>query len=157
MSGATDYCVTAFVTKKLTSDELRNHYVRSFDQAFALAARHDCESAADIDVVETGGAFQTQTSFSIPAPQRGRFGGNPPALNAQKSFVSLRCGIGITNPAGAYPGKLSVGTAGFFMQDDDDNFYVVSNNHVIGGSNTASAGTWWFNRERWTSRLRSWP
>ena len=84
LSGATDYCVTAFVTKKLTSDELRNHYVRSFYQAFALAARHDCESAADIDVVETGGAFQTQTSFSIPAPQRGRFGGNPPALNAQK-------------------------------------------------------------------------
>jgi hypothetical protein len=68
------------------------------------------------------------------------YGGNPPVLNAQKPFDSLRCGIGITNPTGEYPGRISVGTAGFYMEDDNGNLYVVSNNHVIGRANAAVPG-----------------
>ena len=140
LSGTTDYCVTAFVTKKLTQDELQHQNVRSFEYAFQNATRHRAENDADLDVVEIGRSFELQNSFVVPSPQRGLYGGNPPALNAQKSFTSLRCGIGITNPVGRYPTGLSVGTAGFYMRDDNGKTYVVSNNHVIGGSNSASPG-----------------
>ncbi len=67
-------------------------------------------------------------------------GGNPPALNAQKWFSSLRSGIGITNPKGAYPNFLSVGTLGFFLRSDAGDTYLVSNNHVIGRVNDAISG-----------------
>jgi hypothetical protein len=137
LEGADDFCVTAFVSKKLTSQEMDERGVRSFEKAYSAAAGRREQRETDMDVIETGGNFQTQPSAS---PQRGQYGGNPPALNAQKPFRSLRCGIGVTNPVGSYPNGLSVGTAGFYMTDDDKNIYLVSNNHVIGGSNSASPG-----------------
>ncbi len=140
LSAASEYCVTAFVTRKLTRDELQSQGVQPFDQAFQAAAGDSPNRKDDLDVVESGGGFEIQSPYDIPSPQRGKYGGMPPILNAQRSFTSLRCGIGITNPVGAYPTILSVGTAGFFMWDDQDNLYVVSNNHVIGGSNSAAPG-----------------
>ena len=136
-----DFCVTAFVTKKLTRKELQRQGVQSFDEAFEAAVEKSPSSKKEsLDVVETRGAFRPQTPLIVPFPQRGRYGGDPPVLNAQRWFFALRCGIGITNPMGTYPQGLSVGTAGFFMRDDEGNRYVVSNNHVIGRSNSACAG-----------------
>ena len=140
LSGTTDFCVTAFVTQKLTDDELNEQSTHSFERAFTSAMGHPPERETDIDVVDIGGSFALQNAFVVPSLHRGRHGGSPLALNAQKPFASLRCGIGITNPVGAYPHSLSVGTAGFYMKDDSGNIYVVSNNHVIGGSNAASLG-----------------
>lgn len=77
---------------------------------------------------------------NAPQSRRGRLGGQPPELNAQKWFQQLRCGIGIPNPTNEYPSGLSVGTAGFYMTDDNDNLSVVSNNQVIGRSNAAANG-----------------
>ena len=140
ITGATDFCVTAFVTQKLTDNELNNQSTHSFEHAFTSTMGRPPARETDIDVVDIGGSFALQNTFVVPTLHRGRHGGNPPALNAQKSFASLRCGIGITNPVGAYPQGLSVGTAGFYMKDDNDNIYLVSNNHVIGGSNAAAPG-----------------
>ncbi len=143
LDGSNEYCLTAFVSKKFTSAELQVENIVAFNQA-AIASldrpndlNFEIDPAVDTDVVEIGDAFE------LMVQQRGKYGGNPPALNAQKPFQTLRCGIGITNPVvDSYPSGLSVGTAGFYMRDDNDepNHYVVSNNHVIGGSNMASIG-----------------
>lgn len=140
LSPGADLCITAFVDSKLTESDLRTNNITPFAEAFANAIpdqRQRDISEFDVDVVEVRGPFETLAPTALP--MRGRYGGNPPALNAQKAFDSLRCGIGITNPNG-YPKALSVGTAGFYLRDDAESVYVVSNNHVIGGSNNGQRG-----------------
>lgn len=134
--GQGEWCVTAFVSEKLTIQQLQQDEIRPFDQAVTAALKHTDLPLDEVvtDVVATG-PFEL-----LQAPHRGKYGGNPPALNAQRPFRSLRCGIGLTNPEStSYPQGLSVGTAGFYMTDDDD-VYVVSNNHVIAGSNSGVQG-----------------
>lgn len=138
LTGATDFCVTAYVEKKLTSKQMRARGIESFNDAYSAVLGVKKPAKTEIDVVESPGAFRPRPGLRIPRPQRGVYGGNPPVLNAQKPFGALRCGIGITNPTNEYPNAVSVGTAGFYMEDDDGNLYVVSNNHVIGRSNDAA-------------------
>ncbi len=138
LAGATDFCVTAYVEKKLTSQQLKARGIESFAAAYSSVVGGRKPLKTEIDVVESPGAFRPRPGLRIPRAQRGVFGGNPPVLNAQKPFGALRCGIGITNPTNEYPDSVSVGTAGFYMEDDDGNLYVVSNNHVIGRSNDAA-------------------
>jgi S1-C subfamily serine protease len=128
-----DFAVTAFVPRKLSKNELRKVGIEPFDRVFAHAVGTAAAKAIDLDVVESGTAFHPQSFLSVPAPLRGLYGGPPPALDSQKYFHALRCGIGITNPVKDYPDRLSVGTLGFFLRDDKD-AYLVSNNHVLGKS-----------------------
>lgn len=134
-----DFCVTAYVDKKLSAKEMKARGVEPFDTCYAQASGIGKAPRIDTDVVECESGF-SPLPLQTSVPQRGPFGGNPPTQNAQKYFHTLRCGIGITNPAGAYPDSLSVGTAGFYMKDEEGTRYVVSNNHVIGGSNNAKRG-----------------
>lgn len=134
-----DFCVTALVREKLTSTELQKRKLRAFDSVYA-ASVGSTPASCEIDVVECGGPLDPQIGLQVPSAQRGLYGGNPPALNAQKDFRTLRCGIGITNPHGAYPNSLSAGTLGFFVRDDSGETYLVSNNHVIGRLNNAQNG-----------------
>jgi hypothetical protein len=136
---AVDWSITAFVDKKMTSNELKSSGMNSFASTFSAIANTQ-PGQRDIDVVETSGAMETMPATRVPAKQRGRFGGPPPALNAQKRFQQLRTGIGVTNPTGEYPSSLSVGTAGFYMTNSANELFLVSNNHVIGRSNDASIG-----------------
>jgi S1-C subfamily serine protease len=130
---AKDFTVTAFVPHKLSRSELKKASVDPFEHVFAHAVGGPAPKHVDINVVESGTAFYPQGVLLVPAPLRGLFGGPPPALDSQKYFHALRCGIGIANPVGEYPGLLSVGTLGFFLRDAKDT-YLVSNNHVIGKS-----------------------
>jgi hypothetical protein len=130
-----EFSVTAFVKNKHTKKELRSRGVEPFDKLFERTVAGPPPARTDIDVVECGSAFEPL----LPAPRRGLYGGNPPVLNAQKWFSTLRSGIGITNPTGNYPRGLSVGTLGFFVEGGSKR-YLVSNNHVIGRSNEAKAG-----------------
>ena len=135
--GQGEWCVTAFVSEKLTIQQLQQHNVCPFDQAVTAALQHTHVPLDNVvtDVV-VGGPFAL-----LQAPQRGQYGGNPPALNAQRPFRALRCGIGLTNPeTTGYPRRLSVGTAGFYLTDDEGHTYVVSNSHVIAGSNRGKPG-----------------
>lgn len=139
--GAKDFCVTAFVERKLTETELEARGGLAFNRAFAHAADLlEPPPMESVDVVETGTVFATQPGLSVPVTQRGQFGGNPPDLDAQKRFESIRIGIGVANPVNEYPSSLSVGTAGFYMTDDTGTRYLVSNNHVIGKSNSGTTG-----------------
>jgi hypothetical protein len=140
LNRAESFCVTAFVKEKLTATKLKERHVAKFAHTFAAVTRQGAPAAADIDVVECGSAFVPQIGLSVPTPQRGRYGGPSPICDSQKWFRALRCGIGITNPTGEYPERLSVGTAGFYLVDGEGRQYVVSNNHVIGRSNAASPG-----------------
>jgi hypothetical protein len=124
---AKDFTVTAFVPQKLSKAELKKAKVAPFDTVFAHAIGGPTPKHVDINVVESGTPFQPQGRFIVPAPLRGLYGRPPPVLDSQKDFLSLRCGIGITNPVGDYPGLLSVGTLGFFIRDGKDT-YLVSNN-----------------------------
>ena len=135
-----EFCVTAFVSRKLTPSELETQHIQSFDRVYAAATGASSPESSELDVIETGDVFRVQPRSGADTPQRGPHGGNPPALNTQKPFRSLRVGIGVTNPVSSYPAGLSVGTAGFYMRDDNGNLYLVSNNHVIGDSNNASIG-----------------
>lgn len=135
---ASDFSVTAFVDRKLSGKELKSQGMSSFQSSFKQVCGKT-PGKRDIDVVETSGAMEP-LGLNVSSAQRGKYGGQPPALNAQKRFESLRCGIGVTNPTNEYPNNLSVGTAGFYMTDDDDHLYLVSNNHVIGRSNAAAIG-----------------
>ena len=131
-----EFSVTAFVRKKRTKKELKSRGVEPFDKLFTKTVAGPPPAKTDHDVVECGSAFEPL----MPAPRRGLYGGNPPVLNAQKWFSALRSGIGITNPTGAYPRGLSVGTLGFFLERPGGKRYLVSNNHVIGRSNEAKSG-----------------
>ena len=138
--GAKEYRIDAFVPKKLSQEELEESNIQSFEAFFAQSVGESPPPSPEINVVEVGGDFQPLIGLGVPAPLRGLHGGNPPALNAQKWFSSLRSGIGITNPKGAYPNFLSVGTLGFFLRSDAGDTYLVSNNHVIGRVNDAISG-----------------
>jgi hypothetical protein len=140
LAGATQFCVTAYVDQKLTSKQMKARGIEAFDSVYSAVLEKKKPSKTEIDVVESPGAFRPRAGLKVPQAQRGLYGGNPPVLNAQKPFDALRCGIGITNPTGEYPGRISVGTAGFYMEDDNGNLYVVSNNHVIGRANDAVPG-----------------
>ncbi|WP_339735200.1 hypothetical protein [uncultured Gimesia sp.] len=139
LAQATDFCVTAYVDHKLTATQLRTRGISTFAASFSSISGVEAGSQ-DIDVVETTGAIEPMPGLRTPIAQRGRYGGPPPALNAQKRFQQLRCGIGVTNPTNEYPNFLSVGTAGFYMTDDAGYLFLVSNNHVIGRSNAAVNG-----------------
>ena len=130
---AKDYTVTGFVPRKLSKNELKKANVKPFNGACASAVGAPMPKGVDIDIVESGTAFQPLVQFAVPGPVRGLYGWPPPVLDSQKYFKSLRTGIGIANPVGDYPGLLSVGTLGFFLRDEA-NAYLVSNNHVIGKS-----------------------
>ena len=135
VAGAHDFSVTAFVEEKLSQEQLQTRDIEGFDRvAMHAVARQTGRplTRGDIDVVETAGPMRPIAGLSVPAAQRGTHQGNPPALNAQKWFHSLRIGVGITNPQGEYPHSHSVGSIGFFLRDIDGNTYLVSNNHVIG-------------------------
>lgn len=139
---STEFSVTAYVREKRTERDLERASVRSFS-ALVQDASEDkgLFSRSDIDVVECGSAFEVQDSIRVAAAQRGVHGGPIPDFNSQREFQELRAGIGITNPVGAYPNGLSVGTLGFFVVDEEtDEHFLVSNNHVIGGSNAATVG-----------------
>jgi hypothetical protein len=138
--GATDFSIVGFVPRKLKANALTKRNLRPFDKVYSATPGAPVPSPTDLDVIESGTAFEPLIEFTVPTPLRGQYGGIPPLLNAQKWFASLRVGIGVTNPANAYPASLSAGTAGFYMQDDDGNTYLVSNNHVIGRSNNAATG-----------------
>lgn len=131
-----EFCVTAYVTKKLSKQQLKAQGIQPFHNLYAQLAGKP-RSKVDIDVVETKSDIKP-LNIRVPKAQRGLFGGNPPALNAQKMFNTLRVGIGVTNPTNEYPNVLSVGTVGFYMVDGNGFVYLVSNNHVIGRSNDAA-------------------
>ena len=136
--GATDYAVTASVPRKLPKAELRRRDLQPFEKVFAAAVGKRAAVNVDIQIVETGGPFEPQVGLVVPIALRGVYGGNPAVVDTQKHFASLRTGIGITNPVGAYPGLLSVGTLGFCVRDGGGTEYLVSNNHVIAHVNAAS-------------------
>jgi len=137
---STDFCITAVVQRKMTSTELQDSNIEPFEVVSANCVGAALQPALELDVVESGGPLDPQPGLHVPTAQRGRHGGNPPALNAQKDFQTLRCGIGITNPVDSYPHGLSVGTLGFFVRDEDGDAHLVSNNHVIGRLNDADNG-----------------
>lgn len=137
---ADDFCVTAFVKEKLTSSTLKDRAMLRFSETFAAVTDRREPEPTEIDVVECGSAFVPYVGLSVPKPHRGRFGGPLPVCDSQRWFSALRCGIGIANPTGEYPGRLGVGTAGFYMRDGGGRKYLVSNNHVIGRTNAALPG-----------------
>lgn len=136
------FCITGFVEKKLPEKAIKAQGMPLFATAAASAAglKHPKDLQFEIDVVETGAPFTALPGLKVPHAQRGLHGGAPPILDLQKRFHALRSGIGITNPQGAYPGTLSVGTLGFFVVDDQGRTYLVSNNHVIANENNAKKG-----------------
>lgn len=145
-----DLCLTAFVDRKLSTRELGKRGVTPFDKAITRAVvppsvKPFVEPTPEdlvLDVVECGSAFAPEPGLRVPASQRGVYGGQPPVLDAQRLFRTLRVGIGITNPAG-YPDAASVGTIGFFVRDPKAKKarpFLVTNNHVIGRANDAKAG-----------------
>ena len=81
-----DFCVTAFVKQRMTLDALKEQGIRRFERTYASAAGIADEDVPkdDIDIVETGTPFEPFPHLSVPSTQRGLYGGNPPALNAQK-------------------------------------------------------------------------
>lgn len=146
IAGATKFALTVFVPRKLSTTELQLFKVRPAVELFSAVAGPTVAPLEpdDLDVVESGTMFAPRQLFltppglSVPAPQRGVYGGLPATLDTQKWFAALRLGISITNPVGQYPNSLSVGTLGFCMRDDAGNRYLISSNHVIGGSNAAT-------------------
>jgi hypothetical protein len=111
------FCITAFVIKKLSDQELAARGLADvrgpLEQALwsAVGTFSPIRSDDDIDVVEIGDAFRT-----IPFPYVGSEHGKLSSLNTQKWFDVLRPGIGISNPH-SYPAGLSAGTLGFFVED----------------------------------------
>ncbi|WP_406697340.1 hypothetical protein V5E97_00695 [Singulisphaera sp. Ch08] len=140
LSKATDYCISAYVPEKLTKAQLKNRDLVAFDQSVALAAGAPALERIELNVIESGSDFTPRQTLSAPAAFRGQYGGQTPAIDTQKYFDQLRCGIGITNPTDEYPGQLSVGTLGFFVRDGHQQLYLVSNSHVIGRSGNAVEG-----------------
>ena len=140
LSEATDFCITAYVPEKLTMAQLKFRNVTSFDRSLAAAAGDQMPEGVVLDVVESGSDFAPRQSLSAPSALRGQRGGPMPTIDMQKFFQHLRCGIGITNPTGEYPNRLSVGTLGFFVRDGHQKLYLVSNSHVIGRSGLAAEG-----------------
>ncbi len=135
------FCLTAFVERKLTSQQLKSRALTSFARCVSsLSAQTAAARDFELDVVETGSMFSAKPRLSVDRSQRGPYGGARPSVDLQKRFTKLRSGIGITNPVGAYPDSLSVGTLGFFVSDAEDQKYLVSNNHVIANENRARVG-----------------
>lgn len=138
-----EWCLVGFVKEKLSKKTIRKKGVSLFSDA-ALACQSQSTikplSESETDIIECGDAFRPMPGLSAPAALRGAFGGAAPAVDLQKRFNALRSGIGITNPEGAYPNSLGVGTLGFFVEDKNDQRYLVSNNHVIAAENAASIG-----------------
>lgn len=136
-----DWCIVGFVKRKIPEKKLTRNNVTAFASvASAASATSPALAAPEMDVVETGGAFSPLPGLSVPIAQRGAYGGPPPSVDFQKRFDALRIGLGITNPVGAYPNSLGVGTLGFFIRDGAGNIHLVSNNHVIGDENGARVG-----------------
>ncbi|MEM9313089.1 MAG: trypsin-like peptidase domain-containing protein [Pseudomonadota bacterium] len=134
-----DWCIVGYVAEKLPEKVLSKRNVTAFSTAATI---DDREALGDheIDVVSCGSSFRAQPGMNVPIAQRGAHGGQPPAVDLQDRFDSIRIGLGITNPVGSYPDSLSVGTLGFCVRDDDGRTYLVSNNHVIGRENKAQIG-----------------
>ena len=140
-AGRDDFVVSGYVPKKLSDADLHNVNIQPVKAVAYTATRGALGSRAaqvlEIEVKESGTAFEILPALTSPARYRGLYGGAPPILNAQKPFAALRSGIGIGNPAcDPYPSAFSVGTLGFYVQDDSGVQYLVSNNHVIAGENS---------------------
>ncbi|HID78411.1 MAG TPA: hypothetical protein EYP56_20770 [Planctomycetaceae bacterium] len=140
LARATRFCVTAYVSRKLSTQELESQGIPSFRALYADAVEGPQPPDDDLDVVESETPFDPLCALRVPRNQRGGFGGPPPAVDTQRWFPSLRCGIGIANPLDGFPESLSAGTAGFYVHDGQGGTYLVSNNHVIGRSNQAARG-----------------
>jgi len=121
-----EFCLVAFVPKELSDDDLEGQGLIDPRDACAElgAAMNQHLDRKDIRVVEVGDVFKA-------GAYTGSDHGNPPIVNTQKWFQTLRPGIGIANPVGTYPAELVGGTAGFFVEDRDHQEYLVSCNHVI--------------------------
>jgi hypothetical protein len=135
------FCVTGFVQRKLTRKQLKARAIPEFSSSFtAISGSRPEQQALEIDVVDAGSTFSATPKLRVDRSQRGPYGGPPPSVDLQKKFEATRGGIGITNPAGAYPEYLSVGTLGFIVCDPQERLYLVSNNHVIANENDARKG-----------------
>src|ERR1700730_8693861 len=137
--GGSEYCITAFVVRKLDPTELS---ARNIPDAYDV-----CNRAAqgrlgrpgglapqDVNVVETGDVFRLDAAYT------GSSHAHPASVNTQKWFAKMRPGIGIANPT-KYPKTLSGGTCGLFAKrknvDGTETVYLVSCNHVIAREKTS--------------------
>ena len=119
------FCITAFVVRKLSLPELYRRGMVPAAQAIAAIAQSSMQiTSQDVNVEETGDEFRLQ-------PYNGSSHANPACLNTQKWFEKLRPGISIANPEQSYPNRLVGGSAGFFVKDGAGTIYLVSCNHVI--------------------------
>jgi hypothetical protein len=124
-----DFCVSAFVERKLSESDLRRKNIREFHELFnQLYGRG---GPTDADVVELGGPLRLH-AFA------GSDHAKPAVVNTQKWFMAPRSGVSICNPTG-YPKTLTCGTLGFVVEEKGDR-YLVSNNHVLARENAASVG-----------------
>ena len=136
-----ELCVTGYVQRKLSKSQLKARGVTEFSESFAaICGSSPTRQQIKVDVVDAGSTFSAAPKLRVDRHQRGSYGGPPPNVDLQKRFEAIRGGIGITNPVGAYPQFLSVGTLGFFVKDDQNRLYLVSNNHVIANENDARVG-----------------
>lgn len=141
MNDDSELCVTGYVRRKLSKSQLKARGVTEFSESFAaICGSSPTRQQIKVDVVDAGSAFSASPKLRVDRRQRGSYGGPPPSVDLQKRFAAIRGGIGITNPVGAYPQFLSVGTLGFFVKDDQNRLYLVSNNHVIANENDARVG-----------------
>lgn len=140
--GRDDFCVTAFVVQKLMPDSLRQRNIEdAYKRCSKVAQRIGIHLRPNDFRVEEAGSnvhLQAITPFHAIYPVRYHAGpisshGLAATVNTQKWFSMLRPGIGIANPAKAYPGTLDAGTIGFFVKRSDapDEVFLVSCNHVI--------------------------
>lgn len=141
-SNDAQWCIVAYVADKQAENTLRKRKVTAFSAAVAAVATDDMDDLTDdeIDVVACGSGFRAYPGLNVPIAQRGAYGGQPPTVDLQDRFQSIRIGLGITNPIGSYPNNLSVGSLGFCVHDGQSRIYLVSNNHVIGRENNAQKG-----------------
>jgi hypothetical protein len=136
--GGSEYCITAFVVRRLEPDE---RDARGIPDAYEIcnqaATTHlrRALSPQDVNVVETGDVFRLDASYT------GSSHAHPASANTQKWFSKLRPGIGIANPTRTYPDTLVGGTCGLFAKrtnaDGTETVYLVSCNHVIARSRTS--------------------
>jgi hypothetical protein len=141
LSDDSELCVTGYVRRKLAKSQLKARGVTEFSDSFAaICGLSPAQHGMKVDVVDAGSSFSAAPLLRVDRSQRGSYGGPPPSVDLQKRFEAIRGGLGITNPVGAYPQFLSVGTLGFFVRDDQNRLYLVSNNHVIANENNARVG-----------------
>jgi hypothetical protein len=135
--GGSEYCITAFVVRKLDPTELSARNIPdAYDvcnQAALTQVRRGALAPQDVNVVETGDVFRLDAAYT------GSNHAHPGSVNTQKWFAKMRPGIGIANPT-TYP-ALGGGTCGLFAKrknaDGTETVYLISCNHVIAREKTS--------------------